>query len=294
MPADSLTARTRNLLQRSRPFFGQFSLWALLLTCMYLVADLGHGYPDRDKDSAVSVIGLLLPESFFSDERVFELCRWAFFAVAICWFFRVGLPVTSWLTVVFYTVVASIYWENLPWFRHKYLVPNWLLIVYAMWMQFCSTEIKTSLARGDFWRSRLFPRWVYVLSVYSIALFYTFSGYSKLLACGPGWGSGLSLQIWMQLFGNQESYVTEFVLSDRRAAAILQSGALWLECLAFAALLSSRLRIAIGLGLIGLHLAIDSSFGIDFRTNILLVALFFLPIYDLKLARPLGNDLAAA
>jgi len=277
----TIEKHTTWLVETSRPFFGQFSLWVLLLASVYLVASLDGGYPHREKGVTASVIGYVLPASVFSNEQIFTLCRYSFFAATFCWFFRRFLPISSWLTVILYTVTISFYWENLPWFRHKYILPNWLLLAYALWMHFYQHEIRAARKEKRFWNTALFPNWVYFLSVFSIAIFYTFSGISKLRWAGLEWGSGLSLQIWMTLFGDSRSLVTQLVLSDRLYAMVLQSGALLLECLAFLAIFSRRCRIAIALGLISLHLSIATTFHIDFATNVLLLSVYFLPMYQM-------------
>ena len=274
----TIRERIQWLSETSRPFFGQFSLWVLLLASMYLVGSLDGGYPHRDKGVTVSVIGYILSASVFSNEQLFELCRYAFFAASLCWFFRKFLPVSSWLTVILYTVTISFYWENLPWFRHKYVLPNWLLLVYALWMHFYQDDIRAARKEKRFWNTALFPNWVLFLSVFSIAVLYTYSGISKLRWVGWEWGNGLSLQIWMTLFGDSDSWITRLILSDRLYAMVLQSGTLLLECLAFLAIFSRRCRIVIAVGLISLHLSVAMTFHIDFATNVVLLSVYFLPI----------------
>lgn len=263
------------------PLFGMLSLWTLLLCCFYLIAWIDIGYIDNEKGFTVSVFGLFAPEMLLSDEVFFTLCRIAFFLSAACWFFRIGTPVSGWLTLVFYTIVVSIYWENLPWFRHKYVLPNWLLFVYAMWFQFYRDELKEPLHRRAFWQSKSYPYWVFALSMYCVAIFYSMSGWSKIIASGLFWGDGVSLQVWTWWNGNEDSFVTQMVVSNRAFTTFLQSGALILESLAIVALFSRHCRCLICIGLILFHFAVDLSFGIDFRTNIVLIALFFLPIFQL-------------
>jgi len=53
-----------------------------------------------------------------------------------------------------------------------------------------------------------------------------------------------------------------------------------LESFAFLAIFFPRLPILIGLGLIVFHSFVDVSFDFDFRTNVVLIGLFFFPIFD--------------
>lgn len=263
------------------PLFGQLSLWILLCCCIYLVAYIDIGYVDYEKGNTVSVFGFIAPDALLSDEAVFALFKVAFFAAAACWCFRIWTPVSCWFTLILYTIVVSIYWENLPWFRHKYVLPNWLLFVYALWFHFYGPTIKTALQRRVFWQTRCYPYWIFLLSVYCVVVFYSMSGWSKILASGLTWGDGMSLQIWTWWNGDENSLVTQWIVSDHRIAFMLQSGALFLECFAFLAIFSRHCRVLICIGLILFHIAVDVAFGIDFRTNIVLVATFLLPFFQL-------------
>ena len=53
-----------------------------------------------------------------------------------------------------------------------------------------------SIVNKKFWLSpNLYPRWVYIGSVFSIALPYNYGAVSKFLAAGVNWGGGLSLEL---------------------------------------------------------------------------------------------------
>ena len=155
-----------------------------------------------------------------------------------------------------------------------------MLFIHAAWYQFRRHEIRAAVADGSFWHRALYPAWVFQLSVFSIALFHTYAGLSKLFISGVSWASGLSLQLWIHLWG-VDSALTGLLLSERTLAQALQVGTLVIETGAVLALISRRWRWAMGLGLMGLYVGILATFKFNFQYNALIVALFFLPTYAL-------------
>ena len=70
--------------------------------------------------------------------------------------------------------------------------------------------------------------------------------------------------------------LSEFILSDRENARLLQRGVTIVQSFALLALIP-HLRSVIGLGLIAFQLSVELTFGTAFRGNIVLLAAFFLP-----------------
>ena len=87
----------------------------------------------------------------------------------------------------------------------------------------------------------------------------------------------MSLQLWAELFGDKSSVFTQMILSSRTAAAAMQWAALIGECGGLVAIVSARLRPLVGLLLIGFHVAQICVFGWGFHTNMVMLALVFLP-----------------
>jgi hypothetical protein len=160
-------------------------------------------------------------------------------------------------------------------------------LLYALWYHACRKEIAAALRERRFWRTPLYPRWVYSCSVFAVGSFYGTSGLMKWLTSGPGWANGVSMQLWTRLWGDPDSPWTRMVLDDRRFAAALQWGALVGETAGYLAIVSRRLRPWIGLLLIAFHAGQIAIFGWGFHANMLLLALVFLPVYD-RMARRSG------
>lgn len=300
-----IIAKLNLLGLRLNPLYGQLSLWAVLLTSVYVSLETNLLFQYLPKNITVSVIGYLLPAQFLNEPFFFHACRNLFWFSAALWAavpflgglgqraLRVIIPVSAWTTYLAYTITASLYWENLPWIYHKFVLPSWLLLIHALWCQFYLNEISTSLSNRTYWNTPLYPFWVRFLSVYFIAIFYTFSGASKLLST-MNWADGLSLQLWTQLFGNHNSFFGKLILSDRLLAAILQKGALALECLSFTAMFNIWSRMAIGMGLLILHFVIDVTLNIDFRAHMILIAVYFLPLFEFTQRQASMHNEAAA
>ena len=154
-----------------------------------------------------------------------------------------------------------------------------LLIVHAMWFHFYRDPIRQGVRDGTFFADRNYPRWVFVLCVFYLGWFHSLAGFTKLACCGLGWGNGESLQLWVNLFGWKASPFAQVILYDSRLTAVLQTGALVIECLSILAVFHWTLRYAVGLGLFGFYVGVLGTFvDFGFHFNAVLVALFLLPM----------------
>ncbi|MCW5824717.1 MAG: hypothetical protein KIT34_18105 [Cyanobacteria bacterium TGS_CYA1] len=278
--------------------FGQISLWILLLTASYLVLETHLQYQYLPKGDNLSILGYLLPASFWDSLLVLPLGKTVFFLSALCWALlpvwakKISLSedkiaqiaiISAWVCVFGYFFVACTYWENLPWIRHKFVLPFWLLTLNALWYQFYGGQIVGALKRNEFLKVEIYPGWVYGASVFFISVFYTFSGVSKMMAA-PDWASGLSLQLWTIAYGDQSSPVARLILEDRMYARILQTSVLSLESLSFLAIFFAPLRVLIAIGLFAFHCAVDMVFSIKipFESQKILLLLYFLPWFRIK------------
>ena len=286
---DRFNRRINSLGDTAPPLFGQLTLWVLIAVSIYIVGDTHLSFQSYPKGTTVSLLGYVVPEKFFALPYALFFFKGVFFVSAAAWSLlpflgraRIWIiqPLTAiapWVCVLSYTIIVSIFWENLPWFRHKFIVPNWILLYYALWYFFYRDDIAASIINKKFWLNpNLYPRWVYLGSVLSIALLYNYGGVSKLLAAGFNWGDGLSLQLWVSMMGNPDFILTDFILSDRENAHLLQRGVTIVQLFALLALIP-HLRPVIGLGLIAFQLSVELTFGIPFRGNVILLAVFFLP-----------------
>lgn len=266
----------------SPPHFGQFVTWILIWIAIaktYFSCPVVPG----DRIGPVSVISLL-PDGIISDSAIFFALRATLVVAGILWALHLALPYSSWSTVVLFTLVVALRYENTYQISHVYHVANMLMVIHAAWYHFYHREIRQALQERRFWKTNLYPRWVFLLSVFYIGLFHTLAGVSKLTTSGLQWADGLSLQLWMHLWGQAGSPLRDLVVSHRDLAMILQIGTLILETAAIVALVSPLLRKIIGVGLVSFYFGVISTFGWHFHFNMLFVALFFLPV-DAAVAR---------
>lgn len=256
----------QTLFQVDTPQFGRRLLWLTLVICFYLSFDIELGYSDLSKDETVSILGYLLPLGSASEPTLLVL-RVLFVISATLWLAHKQSPWCCWVSVMSFTSLVSIYWENLPWFRHKFILPNLLLIVLALWYQFYGKRIRLSAEPKS---SMVEPRWVRFLSLWSVCMFYGLSGISKLRG---GWtlGDGTSLQLWFFLLVPEGNLLREAVIESAPLAAFLQSGALVVELSCFTAIIAASYRLPLAVLLTTFHLTVQATMEIPFLTNIPLI-----------------------
>jgi hypothetical protein len=268
--------------ERTRPHYGQLTLAVLLACglafCWYFQVHYGETRTSDERTGPVSVFSVF-PDAVLLNECLFRACGVAFAVAAALWAGRWWLPWSSWLAALSFTAVVALYLENASQVTHVAHLTNTLLIVHALWYHFYADDIRAATCTGRFWTIPLYPRWVYSLSVFSVGLFYGWSGLSKLLESGLGWANGTSLQLWVRLFGDPQSLWTHLILSSCTLAVLLQAATLVGETSGFAAIVLPWLRPWTGLTLIGFHLAAIAVFGWGFHANALILGLVFLPCY---------------
>lgn len=260
----------------TRPQLGQFVIWALIYIAITRTSrDLPVLVGERN--SPVTILSFL-PEDVLTSWLLFTVCRWFLVIAGSLWALQLLLPLSCWLTVVAFTAVVALFNENASTISHIFNLPTIVLIIHAMWYHFYHRAITQSLARGCFWRTCIYPYWVFYLSVFCIAMFHTNAGLSKLTESGPLWANGVSLQLWLHLWGRHDSFLSALIVSNRSLAIALQGSTLVIETGAILAIFSAKMRIGIGVGLLCLYCGIIESFGYQFMYNAILVAVFVLPL----------------
>jgi hypothetical protein len=266
--------------QRSRPYFGQVVLAALLLGAVplagYFLLNPGGIHPRGERAGPASLLSFL-PDSVLLDRGVSFLCGGCFLVGAVLWVMRIGLPWSAWMAALGFNGVVALYLESASQVTHVAHLTCMLLVIHALWYQCYRKEIAEADAEGRFWATELYPQWVFSLSVFALGLFYGLSGLSKLLRSGPGWANGVSLQLWTQLFGDPDSMWTQWILSSRTFARVLQVTTLVGETAGLVAIVWPASRPIIGLLLLGFHVGQIAVFHWGFHANMIMLALFFLP-----------------
>ncbi len=265
------------LFDRATPRFGQISVW-LLLSFALVLALTPIEFDAGPRSEHPATVFSWLPVDLIRKPIFFTCVRVVLMASVVLWATRIWIPVSCWLTVISFTLMWSLRMENLTNGAHIFNVTNMLLIIHAMWFHFYRREIKGSIVRGTFWEQKSYPRWVFWLSVFYLGWFHSLAGFTKLSCCGPWWGNGTSLQLWVNLFGWKASPFAQLILFDSRLTAVLQTGALVIECLSILAVLHWSARYLVGLGLFGFYVGVLGTFvTFGFHFNAILVALFLLP-----------------
>lgn len=264
-----LEERWAALFRREPARFAEGLRVGAIAVVLWLSLETDLRWAHLAKGEVVSVLGLAVPEAWWTPAALWG-GRLALWSGAALWLFGRARRLAAWTTAVAMLWLGSLYWENLPWFRHKMVLPFWLLVVLV-----AAEHARAADRRAG--QSGVAPAWVREGAVFALAAFYAGAGAHKLLASGPRWADGTALQLWLWRLGDHDSVVRQWVIADATVAAIVASAALGLELAAALAVPLPRLRPWLALALILLHVGIDRVLHIDFRTNIVLVALVLLP-----------------
>ena len=298
---DSVSSRRwRNwrkwLLDVAPPKFGLLVTW-LLCVFAILLALSSIEFSDGVRSAAPATVFSWLPESVVRSGAFFFGVRIVLAVSAVCWMTQVALPVSCWATTFAFTLMWSLRMENLTNGAHIFTVTNMLMFIHAMWYQFYSDQIKQASYTNATATMRCYPRWVFLLAVFYLGWFHTLAGMTKILTTGIGWGNGVSLQLWTELFGNTSTPFAQVILFDTRLTAVMQTGALLIECASILCVFNRWLRYGIGIGLTGFYLGVLTTFvTFGFHFNAILVAVFLLPVdwlMGLKFS-PAGDDEASS
>ncbi len=251
------------------PRFADHLRYGTILVALWLSLEVDLRYADLPKGAQVSVLGLVVPIACWSSKALLVGTKILLWTGSIAWLLGRHRPLAAWTTTLGMLLLGSIYWENLPWFRHKFITPFWILLL---------------LSAAEH-RPRLPPGWLREGAVLVLAAFYGGAGLAKIHGSGLRWADGVGLQLWMLRLGDRGSLVRDWLVASSSAAQVLATALLLLEFAVLLAPLVPRTRRALGLLLLGLHLGIDLCLHIDFRPQMLLVALILLP-RDLAIPRP--------
>lgn len=267
--------------ERSRPHFGQLTLWLLLLCaqplCGYFLLHWGGPLSAMGQRIGPATVLSGLPDLILHSRLSILILSGLFVFGSLLWMAQVWIPWSGWMSSLSFTGVVALYLENSTQATHVAHATNMVLLIHALWYHCYASEIRSARAEGRFWTTLLYPRWVHALSVFYLGMLYGCSGLMKLLSSGPGWANGVSLQLWTNLWGDETSFFTSLILNHRWFAQLLQFSTLIGETGGFLAIVSRRCRPVIGLLLIGFHIGAISVFGWGFHANLLLLILFFLP-----------------
>lgn len=278
-PGASILPFSISLFEREDGLFARGLLLATLGVALSLSLEADLHYSELAKGDFVSVLGWIFPGEEWGSPLPLWLARLLLWTGAPLWILGPSpvRRVAAWMSVAGILLLGSTCWENLPWFRHRSVPPFWLMLLLALQEHASSAP---SLA----------PRWVRQGAVFILATFYGMAGIAKLLGSGWAWGDGVSLQLWFLHFGKEGGWLREWVVASASAARFFASGTLLLELAAFLAIALRWIRPPLGVGLLLLHLGIEQVLGIDFRSNMLLVATVLLP-WDTLVRRAIPSSL---
>lgn len=258
--------------------FGRLSLWVLLALAAMLMNQLplDHLYQGV-RVGTVSAAGLL-PEPLRTGPSAFPLLHAVFLVCALLWAFTWAVPGSAWGATLAFTLYVSLYLENVPHWDHKCHVVNLILFVYCAWYHIHAAAIRRAARARRLWTAPIYPRWVYLASVFAICCHYMLAGVSKLVeGQGVRWADGLTLQMWVLARGDGFTGLGAQVVNHRGLALALQATVLAVELAMPLALLFPWFRVAAGLFFTGFHVSARTIFpDVVFTANMVVVCTFFL------------------
>lgn len=257
------------LLALERPTATRLTLAGTLLVALYSCTTITQ-HPPGTRENCLSLL-CFLPEAVIFNPRLFVALKLVFFASAVLWFLQRILPWSSTIAALSFTVLVSLSHDTNYYTPHLYHFENLYLLICATWQLLYRAPIAESLRCGRFWNTPLVPNWVNFLFLYYISLAYSFSGASKIFYSGLGWANGLSLQLWVKFLAESrlDNPIVQLLVSERVIAFAAQLTTLIAEAFCWLALFSLRLRVLLGVLLLGFHLTSEFVFGLGFYGNIL-------------------------
>lgn len=266
------------LTELALPTFGQYVTWLLLSFAVILAVTPIEFSIGLRSDQAATMFAWL-PDAILSSPTFFTTVRVLLILSAAFWALRIAVPFSCWTTTILFGLMWSLRMENLTNGAHIFNVANMLLLIHALWFHFYHEEMRAADRELEFWQTPTYPRWVFLLSVFYLGWFHSLAGFTKIIKSGFGWGNGVSLQLWTQVFGETSSPFAQVILYDARLTAWLQTGALVIECLSILCIFHWAIRYAVGVGLIGFYIGVLTTFvTFGFHFNAILVAIFLLPV----------------
>lgn len=263
------------LLRRTRPLFGQTVVWCLLASAVTIALWPFEIMP-YERHSGATFLSLL-PEEWLSSPLLWISVRGALLLGAVLWALHLCVPWSCWLTAAAFITLWSLHLETVSSGAHIVNISAMLLVVHALWFHSYRDQIAAARREKRYFRTPLYPRWAFWLSLFYIGLYHSWGGVSKLSYSGLDWANGTSLQLWVHLWGLPYSVSRSIILSHRLVAQFFQGAALICETMSLPAIFFPRLRLLVGLGMVGFYISVIETFNYGFHYNLLFTALFFLP-----------------
>ncbi len=172
---------------------------------------------------------------------------------SVFWLLNWLSPWSCWVVVASFAGLSALRIENSTELCHSYWLLWMLLVVHALWYSFYSSPVRSN---GPVGTNQNYPAWVYFLCVLVLAWFHTLSGVGKWMAADPDWANGwkwadgVSLQMWLQMYGNPDSRLVRFLLQEVDVARVVQQAILVIELTAILAVLTPTLRRFVGVALV--------------------------------------------
>ena len=197
------------------PHHGQILLWCLLyIACRRTYQTLPVSGLDESMN-AVTVFSFL-PDSIVSDQNILEWarlllnCSTALGAQLVCAMVESGMRHHGDLCGRHVLREFVAHWAYVSFDQHA---------THAAWYQIHHVRLRERLREGRFWTQQHSPAWLAQLSLVVVVLFHWYAGLSKIFVSGFARADGVSLQVWIHLWG-YDNTPTRFCL---RIAVMLKA-----------------------------------------------------------------------
>jgi uncharacterized membrane protein YphA (DoxX/SURF4 family) len=204
-------------------------------------------------------------------------------ASSLAWLLKWFVPSAPIVCALSFGLLVSVDQSRMFNYTHRFLVPVWVLCVFALVYVFHSPARREGDERRVGWFVPDYPAWAGWLLALYLGIQYSVSGLLKVWMGGWEAGSGLKLQILIfranASFGELRDVpeLTRWMLEHRWLATVAMTSAVVLEAGAIVGLLLPRLRTWWALGLVGFHLAVIWTMHIPFVHNVILLLWLAVP-----------------
>ena len=237
------------------------------------------------KVQALSAVGLFIDPASLISARLLIALKILMFALLALWLSKRANRVVYALAPFVFILMMSSVVETHYFVKHQ---TNFCAMAFVV---LAAARFFGSKKGQNFDSVDPLPSWAFMTLVFYIGVSYTFSGIEKLYCSGLQWGDGRALMLWVDVHAAHcDNILFDAIVGSHLFASILQMTTLVAETAGLMMLFVPRLRVILGVILVGFHVSIELLFGFGFYANIFLDAHILILCYFAPQYRILGSD----